>query len=451
MFYKEDTIAAISTPSGSGGIAVLRISGSDAISIADKIFSGSLKLTELESHRVTFGRIIHNNKIIDEVLVTVFREPKSYTGENVVEISCHGSDFIANKILELLLQFARLAKPGEFTQRAFMNDKLDLTQAEAIGDLLQAKTKIAHLAAMEQLEGSLYQKIKNILTEITKYRSQVELEIDFIEQEITNVDFKKLKNRLMKLKSELGNLVKTGSEGIILKEGLRVSLVGAPNVGKSTIFNKFLKTERAIVTTIPGTTRDYLEEAVSIDGYLVRFFDTAGIRKARDKIEKLGIKRSYDIIKSSHKVLFIVDKNENLSEYRRLQELIPQHRIIKVLNKADLLTETEINTFKQKGFIICSALKENGLQFLKSKLIDEIRISPDEIKAGILTNTRQIAAVKKTIKYIDKAIQSLEDNLSYEFTAFDLEQASNALEEVIGKVTSEDILKQIFANYCIGK
>jgi len=283
MDYRSDTICAISTPAGISGIAVIRISGPKALEYVDLIFRGKKTLKDLDSHKVIYGKIHSNTEMIDEVYVSVFKKPHSYTGEDVVEISCHGNTFIANRILELLLINARLADPGEFTQRAFLNDKIDLTQAEAVGDLLQAKTKKSHKAAIEQLRGSLHGKIDTLLNKITSLRTLLELEIDFMEQGLEETDRSKILEDLNNLRRELNELADTGNEGLILKEGFMLSLVGAPNVGKSSIFNSFLETERAIVTPIPGTTRDYLEEAISLNGYLVRLFDTAGIRETSDQ------------------------------------------------------------------------------------------------------------------------------------------------------------------------
>jgi tRNA modification GTPase len=451
MEYKGDTISAISTPAGVGGISVIRISGNKAIEVVDNIFHSKKSLPDIPSHKAVFGRIFDEDELIDEAVVTIFKAPYSYTGEDVLEISCHGSTFITNCILEILLRKTRLADPGEFTQRAFLNDRIGLTQAEAVGDLINAKTRISHLAALQQYEGSLRQRIEKLLDRITEYRTILELEIDFPEQGLDELNKKNFAEKVENLLQELEQLAKTGNEGMILKDGLKVSLVGAPNVGKSSIFNAFLKTERAIVTPHPGTTRDYLEEAISLKGYLIRFFDTAGIRDTSDDIEKIGVQRSYEIIKESHKVLFIVDGKENLKEFKKLEKLVEPERIIKVLNKVDLLNKKEIKSFEENDYIPCSAIQKNGLQKLKEVLLRGIEISEDELYSGILTNTRQIAAVKRAIGSIKKALSSLNSDMGLEFTAFDLKEASTALEEITGKITTDDILNQIFENFCIGK
>ncbi|RLC50947.1 MAG: tRNA uridine-5-carboxymethylaminomethyl(34) synthesis GTPase MnmE [Candidatus Cloacimonadota bacterium] len=451
MEYRNDTISAISTPAGIGGIAVLRISGEQAIQIVSEIFHSKNPLNSYPSHKAILGRIYHGGKLIDEVLVTIFKAPHSYTGEDVVEISCHGSMFIANQILELLLLKSRLADPGEFTQRAFLNEKIGLTQAEAVGDLLIAKTKFSHLAALQQFEGSLRHRIEKQLDVLTEMRTLLELEIDFQEQGLDEFDSEGLNNKIKLLLKDLQELAETGREGMILKEGLKVSLVGAPNVGKSSIFNAFLQTERAIVTPHPGTTRDYLEEAIALNGYLVRIFDTAGIRETKDDIEKIGIERSYEIIQSSHKVLFIIDGSENEAEYKKLIQLVDEKQIIKVINKSDLLSKKELKKFSENGFIQCSTKSNDGLQKIKETLLNDIEISEAELTSGILTNTRQIAAVNRAILSLEKAALSMQNEMGVEFTAFDLKEASSALEEIIGKVSSDDILNQIFENFCIGK
>ena len=451
MEYSHDTISAISTPLGVGGISVLRVSGDEAINVVSEIFKSKIHLKDHPSHKAIFGRILDAKKLVDEVLVTVFKAPHSYTGEDVVEISCHGSTFITNQILAILLRKTRLAEPGEFTQRAFLNDKIGLTQAEAVGDLLTAKTRISHLAALQQYEGRLRKRIEKLLTQLTDLRTQLELEIDFLENDLDELDNENFVDRLSSLHKKLIDLAKTGEEGLIIKDGLKVSLVGAPNVGKSSIFNSFLETERAIVTPIPGTTRDFLEEVISINGYLIRVFDTAGLRETTDQIETIGIKRSYEIIESSHKVLFVIDGDENKKEYDILTKIVNADRIIKVLNKSDKFKEAELQEFKRNGYLICSAQKKSGLSELKNSLLRDIDISEEEIHSGILTNTRQIAAVTKTTQSVGKALDSVKNGMGYEFTAFDLKEASTALEEIIGKVTSDDILNNIFANFCIGK
>ncbi len=451
MEYKNDTICALSTPPGVSGIAVIRVSGKDAINVVDSYFKGKKSINKSPGNRILFGKIYDETRLIDEVCISLFRNPHSYTGEDVVEISCHGNPFISNQILELLLRKARLAEPGEFTERAFFNNKLDLTRAEAVGDLLNAQTRRSHRAAIEQLEGSLFNRIGDYLEKLKSYRVRLELEIDFLEQGLTELDMDKLKNNLQQLQQDLKKLAATGDEGIILKEGYKISLVGAPNVGKSSIFNRLLETERAIVTPIPGTTRDYLEEVISVKGYMLRLFDTAGIRETEDQVEQIGMKRSYDVIKESNRVLYICDGNEGKDDFRRLCQYVDENKIIKVLNKRDLHSEERISAYQSSGYIICSTVAEEGLKNLKHKILNDIEISDEELHSGILSNTRQIAAVNKAVQSLDKAIESIDMEMGFEYTAFDLKEASSALEEIIGRITTEDILSDIFANFCVGK
>ncbi|MCD4650756.1 MAG: tRNA uridine-5-carboxymethylaminomethyl(34) synthesis GTPase MnmE [Candidatus Cloacimonetes bacterium] len=441
----SDTIAAVSTATGNAALAVVRISGQKSIAIISELTQKDFQ--KIESRQVTFCRIFDKQQLLDEVLVTVFRSPASYTGEDMVEISCHGSLYITQRIMELLLLHCRMAEPGEFTQRAFLNNKMDLTQAESVGDLLNAETRKAHAAAIEQLEGQLYKRINNHLKQLTTMRSKIELAIDFVEDDVHFADTTELLEELVKIHAELEQLAGSGNSGQILREGLRVCLTGAANVGKSSIFNAFLETERAIVTPHPGTTRDYLEEAVSLDGYLIRLYDTAGLRVTGDAAELAGIDKTHALLKKAHVVLHVTDGQAD-----GCKPLLPKEvTIINVLNKSDLHTQDEITDWKAKGFIPTNTIESGGLTSLKSRLLGLVKISEEKLHSGILTNARQIAAVQKAVAALAHAKISLNEKLGFEFTAFDLSEASRALEEVIGKVTAEDILNQIFAHYCIGK
>ncbi len=448
-FLKTDTIVAISTPQGTGGIHILRISGKDSIKTVNEYFEGKNLLT-LKSHSLTFGKFHNKGVIIDEVLISVFKAPKTFTGEDVVEISCHGNYFIATQILETLLQDLRLAEPGEFTKRAFINNRIDLTKAEAIGDLLEAQTKSAHQLAINQLEGKLYDKINSLIKFITELRMLLELEIDFVEQGLGALNHDLFLTKLQNLKSKIITLINSGNEGLIIKDGLKIALVGAPNVGKSSIFNKFLKSERAIVTPIPGTTRDYLEESIAMNGFLLKIFDTAGIRKTDDQIEILGIERSLQIIKKSHLVFFISDFDDE-ANYEKLSKIIPKEKIWKIANKSDKMDFEMRQNLKDKNFILTNTVDEDGMDDLKKEVLNYIKNDNYDLESGILTNLRQIEAVRKSLESLNKAIDSFKNNLGYEFTAFDLKEASEYLEEIVGKITNEDILTNIFSNFCVGK
>ncbi len=449
--FPIDTIAAISSPRGRGGIAVLRVSGAEAFQVVEKITKLKKNFSELNSHQVYLGKIYDEGRLVDEVLLTIFRAPNSYTGENVVEISCHGNDFITSQILELLLKHCRLANPGEFTLRAFLNQKMDLTQAEAVGNLLMAQTIQAQKTSLMQLEGKLVKRIKAVLAKITSLRIKFELSIDFIEDEVPLYDQDQLEAELLDIHKELSELERSGHDGMIIQDGLKISLAGSPNVGKSSLFNSFLETERAIVTPIPGTTRDYLEEAISLNGYLVRFFDTAGIRESVDTVEQIGIERSWEKINQSDYIIYLSSKDISIMDQKEFIESIPSDKLIKVFNKADLLNEKEKTDLINQGWILCSTVTKDGLTELISYICSLFTNMDEEISSGVISNARQLSAVKKAIESVNQAILSFQNYFGVEFIAFDLKISSEALEEIIGRVSSDDLLNQIFDNFCIGK
>ncbi len=447
--YYSDTITALATPVGSGALHIIRVSGEDAVEQVAKIFQPQEKLLKAKSHSLVYGKIVEDGRLLDEVLCSVFLAPNSFTGENSVEISCHGSMFVANSILSALQKKIRLAKPGEFTLRAYLNNKLDLTQAEAVNDMIQAKTQKAQTLAINQLDGSLFKRISTLLDELSHYRIQLELEIDFLDDDVPDIDLAELKVNLLSLTSKLNTLVSSGKQGRLIREGLKVSLIGKPNVGKSSIFNMLLETERAIVTPIPGTTRDYLEEVIALGGYLIRIYDTAGIRETTDTIEQMGINRSREIIEQSDLILYITDGNATKEDYDNFVKGLNSDKIIKVLNKSDLLTPEQISLYPD--YISCYASSAQGIAPLKEAILSQIVLSDQELESGLLTNSRQISAVEKSIVSIEQAIISIDNFIGYEFTAFDLKEASAHLEEVIGKITDDDLLNSIFDNFCIGK
>jgi len=447
--YHSDTITALATPVGSGALHIIRVSGEDALEQVAKIFHPQEKLLNAKSHSLVYGKIIAEGQLLDEVLCSVFHAPNSFTGENSVEITCHGSMFVANSILSALQKEIRQAKPGEFTLRAYLNNRIDLTQAEAVNDMIQAKTKKAQTLAINQLDGSLFKRISLLLDELSHYRIQLELEIDFLDDDVPDLDLDLLKENLLILKQKLETLAASGKQGRLIREGLKVSLIGKPNVGKSSIFNMLLETERAIVTPIPGTTRDYLEEVIGLAGYLIRIYDTAGIRETSDTIEKIGIDRSRDIIQQSDIILYITDGNDSEDEYQDFVKGFSSDKILKVLNKTDILSPEIIAKFPD--YLSCFASSAEGIKALKDALLSKISLSDQELESGLLTNSRQITEVEKSISSIEKAISSIENFMGYEFTAFDLKEASSHLEEVIGKITDDDLLNSIFDNFCIGK
>lgn len=449
MQNQTETIVAISTPPGIGGISIIRLSGEESIQVLSKSFRGKVSPKKFKNHSIYYGKIFNKDQLIDEVLVSVFIAPHSYTGEDVIEVSCHGGNFVTQQILQIMLRNgARMALPGEFTKRAFLNGKMDLTEAEAVIDLIQAKTKHSQEAAIYQLEGKLYSSIKSMLDRITELRCVIELDIDFSDQGLEYKNTKEFIRELKDIKRKISLLVNTGDEGIILNEGYKVVIAGDPNAGKSSLFNKIVENERAIVTEIPGTTRDYIEEDIALEGYLVKLFDTAGMRKGKDRIEKVGIEKSVDIIKQADLILWVHDITINLEKVLNFRKVLNKD-VIEVFNKIDLVKEKKKSDDPNIAFV--SALSGKGVSDLKKKIINRIDLGKYDISHGLISNTRQLAAAKKSFKAIKQAIKTTQKNIGLEFIAFDLREASEALEEIIGKVTSEDIINSIFDRFCVGK
>lgn len=462
----NEPIVAISSPRGRGAIAVIRMSGNSILDLAQDFIQSSIPLKLIKPRVATMAKFVHNQRLIDEVVLTFYKGPKSYTGEDVLEISCHGNDFIATQILEALLEKMRMANPGEFTMRAFLNHKMDLTRAEAVGNLLMAQTAQAQKASLMQLEGKLEKKISALIQQITHLRIQCELSIDFIEDEVPYVSEELLTQHINSLIDEMQIMEKYAHDGQIIQEGLKICLIGAPNVGKSSIFNKFLDFDRAIVTDIPGTTRDYIEESIALNGNLIRIFDTAGIRQANDPVEKIGIDTTFKIIDQADLILWIIDaqtlieKNINYNDENAIKTLFDQSisesglqsddpRILRLINKSDTLNLESSPNFK--NILLCSAMQDEGLQPLKDYLLKYCSNFDQEIESGLITNSRQLNALKKSLSALRNALVALEQQLGVEFYAFDLKSASEALEEIIGKISSDDLLNQIFDQFCIGK
>lgn len=446
-----ETIAAIATPPGEGGIAVIRISGQTAFSLADQIFVGKRKPSLSPTHTVNYGKIINPVTLesIDTVLVSVFRAPKSYTGQDMIEISCHGGTLIAETILKILLaQGARLAEPGEFTKRAVLSGKMDITQAEAVLDLVQAKTEQARQSAISQLTGSLSKIIADLTEELKNTLCQVENLLEFEEDE-NNTLFKKIKSDLRRIETRIGKIIKKGETERFLREGALVVIAGKPNVGKSSIFNRLLERERAIVTEIPGTTRDVLEERMVVAGIPIRLVDTAGLRPTKRKIEALGVTKTQDYLSEADFVLTIFDNSQPVDKKdQAVLNVTKKKKRIFILNKIDLKSRFDtkfLNGVTDRTIINTSAKYNKGISELRHALTRQFKISHQN--GYFITNRRHIEALKRT----KESLSHVQNENYLETIAHEIRTALDAMGEITGAVTNEEILNRIFAQFCIGK
>ena len=449
----NETIAAIATPSGSGAISIIRLSGEDAIKIVDKIFFGKSKLIDQEAYTIHFGNIKDENEIIDEVLVSIFKAPKSYTGENSVEISCHGSIYIQQKILNLLIKNgARTAKPGEFTQRAFLNGKLDLSQAEAVADLISAESKAEHKVAIQQMRGGFTTDLQKLRTELLNFISLIELELDFSEEDVEFADRTQLKKLINNIKQKTEELIHSFEYGNVIKKGIPVAIVGEPNVGKSTLLNTLLNEEKAIVSNIAGTTRDAVEDLISINGILFRFIDTAGIRKTEDTIENLGIERTMQKIENAEIVIYMIDANDKNScgKISEISKKLKNKKLIILINKIDK-AEVEDEICKDFKTIQVSAKFKQNISKLKEVLLNKVQFSEVDKTGTIITNTRHLELLQKAYEATLRVEDGLTSGLSSDFIAQDIREILNHIGEITGEYTNDEVLGNIFANFCIGK
>jgi tRNA modification GTPase len=450
----NDTIIALTTPQGVSALAVIRLSGTDAIQITDKVFVGK-KLQAQPTHTVHLGTIGIDTKTIDEVLVTVFKEPNSFTKENSVEISCHGSPVIVREIIKLFLQHGvRLAEPGEFTRRAFLNGRFDLAQAEAVADLIHAETDNARQAALNQMRGGFSKEIKHLREELIHFASLIELELDFGEEDVEFAGRSDLRNLILKIQSYLARLISSFEQGNVIKNGIPTVIAGKPNAGKSTLLNALLNEERAIVSDIPGTTRDVIEDEMILDGIAFRFMDTAGLRDTSDTIEAIGVSRTRESMKKAALILYLFDlasttQTEIEAEEAEVKALgIPY---IKVGNKVDAASPTLLNKIENQNFVFISAASQKNLDVLKEVILNQVKISTVKQGDVLVTNLRHFQKLTETHDALTRVLQGLDTGITGDFLAMDIRQSLHHLGEITGQISSDDLLANIFSKFCIGK
>lgn len=467
----DSTICAIATPPGSGAISIIRISGKDAYSICNKIvkFRDKKKiLIDLKPYTIHFANIIHDEKLIDEVLVSLFRAPHSYTGEDLIEISCHGAHYIQQQILQILIELgARQAQPGEFTLRAYLNEKLDLSQAEAVADLIASSTASAHRVALNQMKGSFSNEIGKLRAQLLNFISLVELELDFSEEDVEFANREQLLQLVRQIQSLIHDLLQSFQLGNVIKYGIPVAITGKTNVGKSTLLNVLLHEEKAIVSEIAGTTRDVIEDVINIEGYSFRFIDTAGLRKASNKIESLGIEKTFQKIDQAYIVLYIIDATISISEIDRLAGKIKKHldgkdkKLIIILNKIDLLTKKHLVYLKNLNhftnlnptdkILYLSAFSHENIEQLISALLEIVKQRVAGEHDVIVTNIRHYEALKRADDAINRVAKGLKSQTSSDLLAQDIREVLHYLGEITGEVTTDEILGNIFSKFCIGK
>jgi tRNA modification GTPase len=454
----QETIIALATPNGLGAISVIRISGEKAIKTTEKLFKGKNNkiLSKQKSHTVHLGHLLKNDHELDEVLITLFKGPHSYTGEDTVEISCHGSTYIQKEIIDLFIdQGIRVANPGEFTLRAFINGKMDLNQAEAVADLIASENEGSHKLAMQQMKSGFSNDLKKLRSELLHFSSMIELELDFSQEDVEFAErdeFKKLTN---KIRSELKILIDSFQSGNVLKNGISVAIAGKPNAGKSSLLNTLLNEDKAIVSEIPGTTRDSIEDSLVIDGINFRFTDTAGLRETKDIIESKGIERTKEKIKKAQILLYLFDVNDtNIDEIKSKTDSFKRKdlSILLVRNKIDLKIENKnlLNDLKNSELIEISATDSDSVSKLKNRLVNEVDIL-NPYTDIIISNSRHYEALIKALKAIEEVNKGLKENISGDLLSVDIRRSIEYLAEITGEITNDDVLGNIFANFCIGK
>ena len=441
---------------------MIRISGPESISIADKIFIGveKIKLIDQKANSVQLGYIVEDDRTIDKVLITVFRNPKSYTGEDLVEISCHGSIFIQESIIQLLLNHnCRVANPGEFTMRSFLNGKMDLSQAESVADLISSNTEASHRLAMNQMRGGFKNDINELRTELVNFASLIELELDFSQEDVEFANKKELNKLLDKITFNLKKLIDSFKTGNVIKNGIPIAIVGEPNTGKSTLLNTLLNEERAIVSSIAGTTRDTIEDQININGVNCRFIDTAGIRNTEDEIETIGIERTFKKMNESEIIIFLIDystlNHEKLNYYvnylNEVDNKFPDTKLITLLNKIDIKSETLVSDLDEFNPILISAKNKLNIDNLKDEIISYVNNLTSQIDNSTISNSRHYDLLNKTYEEIHKVKISISKNISSDLLAIDIKQAIYFLGELTGEISNDEVLGNIFSKFCIGK
>jgi tRNA modification GTPase len=463
-YITSDTICALATPSGTGAIAVLRVSGKDTFQLMSEVFKpkGQIKFPDIESHKVVFGVIYHEERPVDEVLVTKFVAPHSYTGEDVAEISCHGSWYIQQEILRLLIdKGCRMAKPGEFTLRAFLNGKMDLSQAEAVADLIASNSAASHKIAFRQMRGHFSQRIQQLRAQLLDFASLIELELDFSEEDVEFANRDKLLQLLYTMIGELNQLIKSFALGNVLKNGIPVAIIGKPNVGKSTLINAIFNEEKALVSEIPGTTRDTIEDVLIIEGVSFRFIDTAGLRDdSEDTIENMGIGRTYEKINQAAIILYTFDAstttieeiNETIAQFRDSLE-DKEKRLILIANKIDLLEEMPhhfVDLVELETIFISAKRKEN-INLILESLLTSVSEGVEEANQSIVASNRHYQALKETLASLELVQQGVHTGLSGDLLSSDLRAALHHLGTITGEISSDEVLGNIFGRFCIGK
>ena len=461
---KNDTIIALATPSGIGAIAVIRLSGDDAINIVSKFFKSisGKKLNAQKTHTIHLGHIVTEDVVLDEVLVSVFKNPKSYTGENVVEISCHGSTYIQQEIIQLFLaNGCRMADNGEFTMRAFLNGKMDLSQAEAVADVIASNSSASHQMAIQQMRGGITNELKELRTKLLDFAALIELELDFSGEDVEFADRTQFKDLVAKISTVLKRLIESFAFGNAMKNGIPVAIIGEPNVGKSTLLNALLNEEKAIVSDIAGTTRDAIEDEISIDGVLFRFIDTAGIRETQDIVESIGIKKAYEKAEKAQLIIFLIDANKFIhssdtfiEEIETIKKRFPNKRVLVIANKVDTLSchDSSILQSEIDDLFLLSAKQNEGLEALKKELTSLVNIGALSNNETIVTNSRHFEALNNALAAINSVQQGIDLEISTDLFAIDIRECLRHLGTITGDYdVDKDILGHIFSNFCIGK